>query len=325
MYRIAVIGAGQLGSRHLQGLAKIALPVSLTVVDRVPASLGLAKERFRQVPESNRIAEIRYLSSCSDLPRELDLAIVATTADVRAAATREMLRTTNIRNILFEKVVFQTEEDFAAISRDLADRNIKAWVNCPRRVYPFYRMVKGLLENGDRITISLQGGEWGLACNAIHFLDLIAFLAGTDKISVDIDWLDQEIIDSPRKGFIELTGSLRGRLSNGGEFTLHARKGSTAPHMISLLGSAIELIIDEGRGAAYLAKKGEAWKWEETQFRVPYQSELTGGIAADILQTGTCGLPTLEESAALHKPFLRAVLQHIKNTTGKSLTACPIT
>jgi len=58
---------------------------------------------------------------------------------------------------------------------------------------------------------------------------------------------------------------------------------------------------------------------------VPYQSEMTNGVATDIIKTGSCGLPTFKESYRLHIPFIRAVTTHIEKSTGRKLEKCPIT
>ena len=50
MYQIGVIGAGQLGGRHLQGLARLSLPCEIDVVDPSPVSLDSARKRFSEIP-----------------------------------------------------------------------------------------------------------------------------------------------------------------------------------------------------------------------------------------------------------------------------------
>lgn len=45
-YKIAIIGAGQLGSRYLQGLSKVTLEIEIFVVDVSLNSLNLAKKKM---------------------------------------------------------------------------------------------------------------------------------------------------------------------------------------------------------------------------------------------------------------------------------------
>jgi predicted dehydrogenase len=49
MKSIVIIGAGQLGSRHLQALRLIDEPIRIQVVDPSHESLKVAEERFNQV------------------------------------------------------------------------------------------------------------------------------------------------------------------------------------------------------------------------------------------------------------------------------------
>ncbi len=51
MYKIALIGAGQLGSRHLQALAKINLEISIEVVEPNTQASEVAKQRFNEIGE----------------------------------------------------------------------------------------------------------------------------------------------------------------------------------------------------------------------------------------------------------------------------------
>ena len=48
MYKIAVIGAGQLGSRHLQGLKLSKLKSDIWVVDNNSNSLQIAQQRYEE-------------------------------------------------------------------------------------------------------------------------------------------------------------------------------------------------------------------------------------------------------------------------------------
>ncbi len=48
MKRIAVVGSGEIGSRHLQGLAKSKNKLSLYVVDSNNDSLELSKKRYNE-------------------------------------------------------------------------------------------------------------------------------------------------------------------------------------------------------------------------------------------------------------------------------------
>ena len=71
MYKIAVIGAGQLGSRHLQGLKLSKLKSDIWVVDNNSNSLQIAQQRYEE-GEVNSNQTIYYLQLIEQLPTELE-------------------------------------------------------------------------------------------------------------------------------------------------------------------------------------------------------------------------------------------------------------
>src|SRR5688500_4752859 len=113
MLQIALIGAGQLGSRHLQALALLGRPARVTVVDPVESSLAAAKERFEQVAKGD--VEAVFTRSFANLPKHVDGAVVATGADRRRKAIEDLLQQSTVGVALLEKVLFQRVEDYAAV------------------------------------------------------------------------------------------------------------------------------------------------------------------------------------------------------------------
>lgn len=69
MYKVAIIGADQLGSRHLQGLKTAVSPLSISVVDSSNESLQIAKERYDTVQAvgENMPQEITFFITGMDL------------------------------------------------------------------------------------------------------------------------------------------------------------------------------------------------------------------------------------------------------------------
>jgi predicted dehydrogenase len=136
---VAIIGAGQLGSRHLQSLSKT--DYLLYVVDPSEESLKLAKERFDEVADEFR-GSISYLNRIDDLPAEIDVCIVATNSKVRAQVTESLLLHSRIRFLILEKVLFPVLKEYDHIQQLLKNSSTKAWVNCPRRMFPIFNHIK---------------------------------------------------------------------------------------------------------------------------------------------------------------------------------------
>ena len=210
MKKIALIGAGQLGSRHLQALAKIDIPVILQIVDPNTDSLIRAQKRYLEIPRTHNIQSIDFLTNIDALNANLDLCIIATNADVRFKVFQELVSKKKVSYIVFEKIVFQSEKQFENAQKLINQNDISCWINFPRRIYPIYQELKKNFNEKENVEFHVSGGDWGLACNGIHFIDLLAFLADDSIYKLDVSELESKIWPSKRAGFIELTGRLTG-------------------------------------------------------------------------------------------------------------------
>lgn len=324
MKTIVLIGAGQLGSRHLQALAKMNLAVNIQVVDPFPTSLETAKSRFEQMPQNSNVKVINYFSSIQEISKKVDLAIIATSADIRASVVTQLVEVCEVKNLILEKVLFQRKEEYKAIDKLLRDKNIKTWVNHPFRAYPFYKNLKNLLKGSQQISYQLQGGDWGMGCNSLHYIDLLAFLSGQDELSVSNQRLDTKIKPSKRKGFIEFSGTLSGQIGPH-SFDLFCHD-QVSPLTAMICSDNLNAIIDETAGWVRISQKQDGWIWkEETLKLVHYQSELTHVVASEILESGKCDLPTYEEAMKIHLPFISCLTEHLNRIEQKNYDFCPIT
>ncbi len=325
MKKIALIGAGQLGSRHLQALAKIDIPAVLQIVDPDTDSLKVAQERYLEIPDNDSIDQIDFLTKIDGLSPNLDLCIIATNADVRFKVFHELVSKKKVSYIIFEKILFQSDQQFEDAKKLINQNDISCWVNCARRMFPIYNQIKEIMAGDHKINLQVSGGDWGLACNAIHFIDLLAFLSRDTSYKLDVTDLDHSVWQSKRKGFIEVTGKLTGIFSNGSRIELESIAGSEEPTRISINNSQVKVAIDESRGGATIARREKNWNEEISEFKVPFQSELTHLAAKEILESGTCMLPGFHESSLLHLSFLEAIKNHIETIEHRKYDCCPIT
>jgi predicted dehydrogenase len=329
MFRVAIIGAGQIGSRHLQGLAKSRLMVDIHVFDPNVVNCDIAMQRFNEARGNSQRAGLVFNSSFDGPGINFDLAIISTNADIRARTVTDFLSVHDVQYIIFEKVVFQNSEQFEEIIKLLGQRNISAWVNCPRRAITFYQDLKKIITLKQSVSMHVEGYDWGLACNAIHFIDLLAFLTGCFDFTTETSKLDMTVIDSKRKGFIEFTGTLEGRAASGHSFALASHllpgKGVSTGLTIRFEYDGGNIIIDEAKGRALFHNGNEDSSDVIEHFTIPYQSDSTAVMLESLLTGGKCMLTTLEESYALHAPFLEALTKHYNVITGSESRVCPIT
>lgn len=323
MKKILIIGAGQLGSRHLQGLVKFNRQLDIYVVDPVEDSLRTAKMREEEI---NHRHSIVYSLTWDTLPSTFDIVIVATNANIRERIIFELLRNYNVGFLILEKVLFQELSSYGVVSDLLVEKRVRTYVNHPRRMFDSYKNLKSILETNKKTVFSIFGGSWGIACNALHFLDLFVFLTGKKLKDINTDFLDELILESARKGFVEFTGTLSGQLEDGSFFSITSLNEAPTPITVSLYNNEQRFLIQEGGlSQIYMLFKKEDFVCKNEFFKVQYQSELTTNILIEILENNECSLPTYEQARHSHEIFLKAMLEKYNTIKGFNTTILPIT
>lgn len=326
MWHIAIIGAGNLGGRHLQALAMLNEPAMIYIVDVSKEALERSTKWFYEKEPKDTVS-IEMCSDIKKLPETIDLVINATSSNVRAQLTARLLKEKKIKYMVLEKVLFQKEEDYAYIADLISQSNCKTWVNCPRRTVSFYQELAKVLKDEKEIQFCMSGVDWGLGCNAVHYLDLAAYLSGDKKFVLSGEKLDDEIRESKRSGFKEVTGIMTGQGDKCTYLSLVSKENGDEPPLITIRTPNIVCLIKETEQKAFMMSSDNKWKLEEYAVVGKYQSELTNLVAEDILNTGECDLTPYAESAEIHLPFIRAMLKFFnKNKNAEERTdLCPIT
>tara|TARA_R110001599_G_scaffold326067_1_gene538486 strand:- start:11524 stop:12486 length:963 start_codon:yes stop_codon:yes gene_type:complete len=320
MTHIVLIGAGALGGRHLQSLISLGENVRVTVVDPSSDSLDMARTRVSEVISSvESVAEISFVEGLDCVPDMIDLAVIATGSAPRLNVLKSLLKVAKVKYVVLEKVLFQSLSDYDEASELLSDNGVQAWVNCPRRMFDAYSTLKLRLNNAQPILMEVIGGSWGLACNSIHFIDIFAFLTNSSILRVDTSNLEQSIFTSKRDGYIEFFGSLNVFFSSGHQLKLLCEHGNEAIQ-IKISDSHISYLINETDGTIY-ANDLKC----DFDLRVRYQSELTQVFSEQILCFGHAKITSFHESLALHRPFIRALLDFYNECQNSSNTVLPIT
>lgn len=306
MYNVAIIGAGQLGSRHLQGLKGAASPLTITVVDSSKESLQVSKERYEAIPAVGEKI-INYASTIQELPTELDLVIIATGSKPRAAIIKSLLDYASVKYLVLEKVLFPVLGEYQEIATLLKDKHVRCWVNCPRRMFGMYKHIKEMIDTSKPVYMTNADENWGLCCNAIHMIDLFLYLNGETTYTVETKYLNNEIEESKRGGYIEMTGTLKVKTPKGNELTLISENNFTGEKNFLIENGENLYTVSEGEGFWLHNKKYE--------YAMPYQSQLTGLLADELLKTGGCSLSPFDLSVAYHKPFIKAMLEKYNELT----------
>lgn len=321
--KIFLIGAGQIGSRHLQALARVKIPLEITVIEPLKEAMAMAKKRLTEV-KINKQHSIVYLPNIPQKTGMVDLVIVATTSRDRRKIIEEILKQATVRYFILEKLLFQKKKDFADVEKLLKRAGAKTFVNCMMRTIPFFYNLKNRIED-PKLTYIINSTDAGLATCTIHYLDHIAFLTGCFDFNVDTAFLDPVLKKSKRKGFLEVTGSLRVTFANGSLCIFNHYAKLKYPTEIIIYNSDIHLIARELDGKAFVSARKNAWVWKEELAKVPYQSTMTTGVVEKILTRGSCPLVEFSDAIKLHLPFLEALLKFVNAHSKKKYNYYPFT
>ena len=329
IHPVAVIGGGQLGSRHLQGLIHCRRPLEIHVVDPDGGALRLARQRWSEAGGPQSPHATHFQTGMESLPDRLDLAIVSTTAAVRPDVVEQLDGRSEVGSWLLEKVLAQSHNGLDRIAAAIGNP-ARVWVNTWARTTPWFQEIRGRVGTGP-LVVEVRGASWGMGCNAIHFMDLFAWWTGENSIVVDGAGLDHCWPNAKRAGHHELSGLLRIEFSSGTTLLLR----STAPPVPgSRAGtdSIKQMVIQAQCGQwnvhepfSETAGSAVTKSGERIDGRVEYQSERTGPIVDSILETGTCDLPDLATSSHHHQLLLAGLLEVRPNLEGVESAVVPIT
>lgn len=314
---VLLIGAGQLGSRYLQGLAGVSHALRITVVDPSASSLELARQRLAEVSLA-AAHEVRFSTSLDAAPKQLDLALVVTPAHCRAEVVSAICAQHEVSAWILEKLLAQSSQQVDEIEKTLAGHS-RVWVNTPKRIMLWHQAIKDqLISNAKYVfRVRVSGGNWGMACNTIHYIDLVSWWSGASVYGVDSKRL-QTWRPSKRYGFQEIFGSLTVEFFNGCRLEINCNQ-SDAPLQIEVETPEGIWLIEEASGRA-VGPFGQV-----IAGLICLQSDLTAPLVEQILTAGHCGLPSLAVSAAQHRPLLDALLQHWNFDQFRQDLSVPIT
>lgn len=318
--RIMILGAGQLGSRHLQALQTVRGPLEIHVVDPSARALERARERF-DAAYAGMPHQVRFSRDLSPAG-PTDVVIVATNADTRRAAVDQLLQTCDVRFLVLEKLVVGRPGDAAALASRLAG-GPETWVNCPMRMMPPYDRVLGEIGRGP-VDYRVSGSQYGLVTNAIHYVDHVAHLSGCSQFQLDVRGVDPQPVPSKREGFVELNGRLVACFADGSRCDVVCYGDGSAPPIVEIFTPARRYIVRESEGRLWTAAASGEWRWDERDARIPYQSEMTATLVETLLETGTCPLTPLSESLELHAALLDPLLELMRRRQ-PDLDAYPFT
>lgn len=317
MKTVLIAGAGQIGSRHLQGVKSSAHELDIWVYDFSIESLATAEDRYNQIT-TDVLKNVHFVTSLDSVPKDVDIAIIASSSKPRYAIITQLLSAHCVRYMILEKFLFPRISDYSEISQLLDEKAVTAWVNCPRRMWDGYAYIKTLINTSSPVEYSLIGGEWGMCCNTIHFLDIFMYLNEERSVELNIDDLEPNVFDSKRSGYVEIYGTELFTTPNDSILKLTSTTSFNGESYITIKNGNNIIKYHENKGVLYVND-------ESVAVPIHYQSGLSGVLVDELIASGECRLTTYAESSLYHVAYLKKIAPFINKIKGWTSDSCPIT
>ncbi len=319
--KILIVGCGNIGSRHLQAVAKLSNVAVIDIIEPNSHSQTVAKSRFEEIPIDKNL-RINWYKSLDSFEEESDLVIIATSSKGRVKIIETLLALGHKR-FLIEKMVCQSQEEYEHLINIMARYKAIGWVNTPRRYYQSYRNLRTIFNAKNSIYLSVTAGNEGLGSNAIHFIDLFSWFSGEYNIHLKGDFLNNQIFTTKRGAeYKEFAGTIIGSTDNNKSLlTISFLPFDTIPLVVTIIGNDNHFIIDETNNNFYSIKSRKELKINNI---TEYTSNLTTKIVTDIFEKKFCSLPTVQESSFAHYQLFNIFNEHLKKVTKNEIRICPI-
>lgn len=229
MVKVALVGAGRMGRRHIHAARKLGYSL-VGVVDKSQQSL---EETTR---EHNLQDDVLFAT-----PEDLfgaavpDCLIIATTADSHCALTC-MAAERGVKYILVEKPLAVSLEECDRMIRICNNHGARLSVNHQMRFMEQYSKPKALLDSdvyGGFKSMTVVGGNFGMSMNGTHYLEAFRYMSGEDPVEVTA-WFDPGTVANPRGAkFEDRAGSIRVTTASGKR--LYIEIGSEQGHGLEVI------------------------------------------------------------------------------------------
>lgn len=321
MYKILLIGCGELGSRFLQSLLDLK---TISKIDIVEPNDNARNVALKRIKDYDHQIQINWYNSITSDIKSGDLALITTHADVRYELFNKVIKI-GYKQIILEKVVTQSLSNYIEMLNLTNNSNAKVWVNCKTRAYPIWQYIKSKISSSDKIHFNSIGGNHGLCTNGLHTLDLFVFLTSSTELFCLSENVDKEI-HMTKRGKFDISGDVIFTNLNKSKLILQYNKEHFGMPLDIITCKDYRWVIDNASRQAFESSINSNNSLEIIPFEGKLMvSEMTKDFVNDIFNFGHCKLPTLEESFISHKAIFHNYLPIFNKYLNKNDNNCPIT
>ena len=202
VFRIGLIGAGSIGTRHIRAIDEIAYVELAAIADPSPAAAAIGAARGIPV-----FADADSLLAKSDV----EAVIISTPTERHHADLMSALG--HRKTVLVEKPITATTKEADEVTRYAAQQECQVLVGHQRRYYPCAMTAREIIQSGRIGKLMAVTGQWTtrkhdeyyapqwrreikagpILTNLIHEIDLLRFICGEiTSVSAEITHHDQQ-------------------------------------------------------------------------------------------------------------------------------------
>lgn len=311
MYKIVIVGFGSIGFRYYEAINRIEIPnIKIFIVDKKIISI---------MKKHNLITKyIKTSNNLKFIPKKVDLCIISTTCQNRHILIKKIISKSDFKNLILEKPLTQSPEELHELNNILKQKK-NIWVNTDRRCENVYRFIKSKINVNNKISMKVEGNNWGICCNSLHYVDLFNFLSREHLYTIE-EKLISSWFPAKRKGFQELDNAKLKLRFGKHEMYLLSNKNS--------LPKNLKITIKNKKKIFYIKEKEDNFelKYNKKTFffkNNPLSIKMIK-IIKKILSTNKSNLPTYLNSTKLYYPLISFFLKKWQIKFPKS-TKVPIT
>lgn len=322
MKKICIIGCGNVGSRHLQAIAKLPYPIDVKIIEPNMSAQELGRKRLEEIEFNKETHRFSWYKTIDHLKERSDLTIVATTSIGRVDLIISLLELGHDR-FLVEKMVCQSKKEYEKLLSEINKYKAKGWVNTNPRCFRSYQTLKDYFEGSEIMHFSVTASNISsLGTNTIHYMDLFSYFVNDYNIKINGKLLFDKVFPNKRgEQLVEFAGTVVGSTKIGSTISLTFLPAVKLPTIVNIVGIDKHVMIDEtNQKCCDLVNTNN-----EFDFIYEHASTITTKISNDILEKDSCCLTTLNDSQILHQEIFEMFNSHIKKITNKEPELCPIT
>lgn len=194
--KFLIIGLGNIGLRHIQGLSKLKSNISFYLFDKKKEYLINYQNEINEIKKNHKVYNISNYDDIFSL-KKIDLIIISTTAKGRALILNKLRKFFPDTKIVIEKPICQSIYELNKLKKIQEN----TYVNHPFRYNKwFIKIKKEFLKDykGSSFNMVVKAPKLGLGCNACHFIDLFHFFTNlfpTKVIAKKMNWIKSKRID----------------------------------------------------------------------------------------------------------------------------------